>query len=96
VLGGLDALVFTGGIGEHSPWVRQAVAHALGYAGLRLDEARNASPTGDTDVTTDNSAVRVLVVAAREDLAILGEVRRLLYPTLVPSTGNADRSALDA
>lgn len=96
VLGGLDALVFTGGIGEHSPRVRRAVADALGYVGLRLDEARNASPTGDTDVAAGDSGVRVLVVAAREDLAILGEVRRLLYPTLVPGTGNADHSARDA
>ena len=81
-LGGLDALVFSGGIGEHSPWVRQAVADALGYAGLRLDGGRNAAPDGDVDVAADGSTVRALVVAAREDLAVLGEVRRLLYPTL--------------
>ena len=92
VLGGLDALVFTGGIGEHSSWVRRAVAGALGYAGLRLDEARNASPTGDADVAADDSTVRALVVAAREELAILGELRRLLYPTLVPTSGAAGRS----
>jgi len=92
VLGGLDALVFTGGIGEHSSRVRRAVAGALGYAGLRLDEARNASPTGDVDVAADDSAVRALVVAAREELAILGELRRLLYPTLVPTSGAVGRS----
>lgn len=79
-LHGLDALIFTGGIGEHSPWVRQAVADAFGYAGLRLDAARNARPTVDMDVAADDSAVRVPVVAAREDLAVLGDVRRLLYP----------------
>jgi acetate kinase len=79
-LHGLDALVFTGGIGEHSLRVRQTVADAFGYAGLRLDGPRNAAPTGDMDVAADDSAVHVLVVAAREDLAILGEVRRLLYP----------------
>lgn len=81
-LHGLDALVFTGGIGEHSPWVRQAVTDAFGYAGLRLDGLRNATPTEDIDVAADDSAVHVLVVAAREDLAVLDEVRRLLYPTL--------------
>lgn len=86
-LAGLDALVFTGGIGEHSPWVRQAVAQALGYAGVRLDGTRNASATGDADVATDGSAMRVLVVTAREDLAILGEVRRLLYPSLGRAAG---------
>jgi acetate kinase len=81
-LRGLDALVFTGGIGENSPWVRQAVANAFGYAGLRLDEPRNAASIGDTDVAADDSRVHVLVVAAREDLAVLSEVRRLLFPTL--------------
>ncbi|GIW07489.1 MAG: hypothetical protein KatS3mg060_2294 [Dehalococcoidia bacterium] len=55
-LGGLDALVFTGGIGEHSPWVRQAVADAFGYAGLQLDGTRNAAPTGDIDVAAADSA----------------------------------------
>ena len=89
VLGGLDALVFTGGIGEHSPWVRRAVADAFGYAGLRLEGPRNAAPTGDMDVAADDSAVPVLVVRAREELTILGEVRRLLFPTLVPPAGDA-------
>ena len=81
-LHGVDALVFTGGIGEHSPWVRQAVADAFGFAGLRLDATRNAAPTGDMDLATDDSTVHALVVTAREDLAVLDEVRRLLYPAL--------------
>jgi acetate kinase len=92
ILGGLDTLVFTGGIGEHSPRIRRAVADTFGYAGLRIDDVRNASPTGDVDVATDDSAVRVLVVMAREDLAVLGELRRLLYPTLVPDIVASDGS----
>lgn len=92
-LRGLDALVFTGGIGENSPWVRQSVADPFGFTGLRLDETRNAAPTGDTDVAAAGSAVHVLVVAAREDLVILGEVRRLLYPALGhPGPSPADRA----
>jgi acetate kinase len=78
VLGGLDALVFTGGIGEHSPRVRREVAAALAYTGLKLDETANEAPAGDVDVAQRDSSVRVLVMAAREDLAVLGEVRRLL------------------
>jgi acetate kinase len=78
VLGGLDALVFTGGTGEHSARVRGDLARALAYLGLRLDEGRNAAVAGDTDIATDGSTVRTLVIAAREDLAVLREVRRLL------------------
>jgi acetate kinase len=86
VLGGLDTIVFTGGIGEHSPPTRQSVADAFGYAGLRLDKSRNASPMSDVDVAADNSAIRALVVMAREDLTVLSELRRLLYPTLVAAS----------
>jgi acetate kinase len=77
-LGGLDALVFTGGIGEHSAEIRAAVAERFGYVGLRLDRARNAANPVDVDVAERDSAVRVLVVTAREDLAILRQLRRVL------------------
>jgi acetate kinase len=80
VLGGVDALVFTGGIGEHSARVRQDVAAALAFAGLRLDEAKNgAGISGDPDalISAAGSAVRALVITAREDLSVLAEVRRL-------------------
>jgi acetate kinase len=78
VLGGLDALVFTGGIGEHSARVRDDLARALAYLGLRLDGDRNAAVEGDTDIAAADSAVRTLVITAREDLAVLREVTRLL------------------
>jgi acetate kinase len=77
-LGGLDALVFTAGIGEHSAFVRDAVCRSFGYVGLRLDPAANASSPVDRDIALADSAVRVLVIAAREDLAILREVKRVL------------------
>ena len=78
VLGGVDALVFTGGIGELSPRVRRDVVAAFASAGLRLDAAANEAPAGDMDVAPGDVAVRVLVVAAREDLTVLWEVKRLL------------------
>ncbi|HEY0783635.1 MAG TPA: acetate/propionate family kinase [Thermoanaerobaculia bacterium] len=80
VLGGLDALVFTGGIGEHAPRVRADLAFALAFTGLGLDAARNERPVAppDADVATPESAVRVLVLEAREDLTMLREMRRLL------------------
>jgi acetate kinase len=79
-LGGIDALAFTGGVGEHSSRVRSDVSRAMGYAGVQLDEAANAratGATGDADVSQRLSAA-VLVVRAREDLAILAEIRRAL------------------
>jgi acetate kinase len=76
VLGGLDGLVFTGGIGENSPRVRRDLAASLGFAGARLDEAANEAATPDRDVAQADSAVRILVIRAREDLVILREVLR--------------------
>ncbi len=77
-LGGLDALVFTGGVGERSAPVRAAAADGLGFLGVALDVARNGAPEGDADVSADGAAVRTLVVPAREDLEIARQVRALL------------------
>jgi len=75
---GLDVLVLTGGIGEHSAYIRQVACNALVYLGLHLDTDLNAAATTDASISLANSAVRVLVIAAREDLAILRIVKRVL------------------
>jgi acetate kinase len=82
-LGGADAVVFTGGVGEHSPQVRAAAVGGLRFLGLSLDPRRNeaASAGGsvsDMDVSARTARVRTLVVAAREDLRIAAETRRVL------------------
>jgi acetate kinase len=77
-LGGLDALVFTGGVGEHDPSVRHRLAEDLAFLGVSVDPARNEEAHGDADVTAPDSAVQVLVVTAREDLEIADGVRRCL------------------
>jgi acetate kinase len=77
VLGGVDAVVFTGGIGENSARVRRDATRALRFAGLELAEDADAPSNADHDVAAPASRVRVLVVRAREDLAILKEVLRL-------------------
>jgi acetate kinase len=77
-LGGLDALVFTGGVGERSPPVRAAAADGLGFLGVAVDTGRNGAPDGDADVSADGVAVRTLVVPAREDVEIARQVRALL------------------
>ena len=78
VLGGLDTLVFTGGIGEHSSTIRARVVDGFAYVGARLDLSSNASAPVDQDVAPADSAVRILVITAREDLTILRHVKRLL------------------
>ena len=71
--GGLDVLVFTGGIGEHAPELRSAVGAGLAHLGVRLDEERNLAASGDGAVGDG-----VVVVEAREDLEIERQVRAVL------------------
>jgi acetate kinase len=75
-LGGLDALVFTGGVGENSAPVRAAAAARLAHLGVQVDGMRNEAAVPDADIGA--GAARVLVVAAREDLEIARQVRGLL------------------
>jgi acetate kinase len=77
-LGGLDAVVFTGGIGENCPPLRQQACERLAFLGIELDAAKNASPVPDSDIASAGSRVRVLVVAADEDGEIARECHALL------------------
>ena len=77
-LGGLDALVFTGGVGEGSARVRQAACEGLSHLGVVLDEARNEAVHGDADIAAEASRVAVLVIRAREDVEIARQARTLL------------------
>jgi len=69
-LGGLDAVVFTGGVGEHAPAVRAAALEPFAFLGVEVDAGRNAASRPDADVASAGSEVSVLVVAAREAWAI--------------------------
>ena len=77
-LGGLDALVFTGGVGERASEVRAATAEGLAFLGVALDSERNLQARPDAEISAAGAAVRTLVLAAREDLEIAHEVRALL------------------
>jgi acetate kinase len=79
-LGGLDALVFTGGVGERAPVVRALTAEGLGFLGVTLDPSRNDAGAEDREISPDGATVRVLVLTAREDLEIAHEVREVLGP----------------
>ena len=78
-LGGLDALVFTGGVGEKATELRRRTVQRLGFLGAGLDEAANAVLTSaDGDVTGPGARVRTLVVTAREDVEIARGTREAL------------------
>jgi acetate kinase len=77
-LRGLDALVFTGGVGEHAAEVRGRAADGLEFLGVHVDPQRNIHLQGDTDISAEGAPVRTLVIAAREDLEIARQVRTLL------------------
>ena len=76
-LGRLDALVFTGGIGENSAWLRFEVCKGLECLGVHVDGPQNTGCTPDCDVATPDSPARVLVIHTREDLMIAREARRM-------------------
>jgi acetate kinase len=78
--GGLDALVFTAGVGENAPAVRAAAADGLGFLGVRLDPSRNDTAVPDAEIGAAGGAVRTFVVAAREDVLIARQVRGVLAP----------------
>ncbi len=77
-LGGIDALVFTGGIGERSASVRARTVDGLGFLGLAIDAERNQTAHGDRELTPDGIPTRTLVIQAREDLEIARQTRTLL------------------
>jgi acetate kinase len=81
-LGGLDALVFTAGVGENSPTIRSAACEPFAFLGLLLDEEKNRSlrgslPGESSDVSRRESRVRVLVIPANEDWAVARDCWRL-------------------
>ena len=78
-LGGIDALAFTGGVGEAAPAVRAGAVEGLGFLGLSIDEQANAGSPGDRRITGPGTA-EVLVIAAREDLEMARQARAVCMP----------------
>jgi acetate kinase len=77
-LGGIDAIAFTGGVGEHSPQVRSEAVAGLRFLGVAIDHGANRTVTDDADISSAGASVRTLVIAAREDLEIARQVRSAL------------------
>ncbi|MCX2949120.1 acetate/propionate family kinase [Lentzea sp. NEAU-D7] len=80
-LGGIDVLVFTGGVGEHDAVLRAETAEGLAFLGIDLDTGRNTEAAADGRVSRDGSAVDVRVVEAREDVEIAAQTRALVNDT---------------
>jgi len=78
-LNGLDAIIFTAGIGENDSLVREMVCDKMDYLGITMDQPKNAAKsTGIQDIGTDDSKVRVLVIPTNEELEIANQCFGLL------------------
>jgi acetate kinase len=77
-LGGVDALAFTGGVGERSAEVRELAVEGLEFLGLAIETTQNRAASGDRDVSSPGASVATLVLTAREDLEISRQVRAVL------------------
>jgi acetate kinase len=77
-MGGLEAVAFTGGIGENSARLRAACCQGLEFLGIRIDAARNEAGSGDRTVSAADSAVTVMALATNEELVVARRVYRRL------------------
>lgn len=77
-MNGVDAICFTAGLGENSPFIRDMICSYLGYLGITLDEKANQKRGEDIDVTTPESKTRVLVIPTNEELTIARETFALI------------------
>jgi acetate kinase len=85
-LGGVDAVIFTGGIGENAASVRARSVAGLEFMGLRIDPEKNAAAAGrEADVSADGAGVRTLLIPTNEELIIARDTLRLVAGRLQPS-----------
>jgi acetate kinase len=90
VMEGVDAIIFTGGIGENAPRVRELSLAGLAFMGVAVDPARNAAAVGkEADISTDGARVRTLVIPTNEELIIARDTLRLVEGVAQESPGGA-------
>lgn len=77
-LGGADAIVFTGGIGENSQLIREQVCRDLDWMGIKLDPERNKTANGEAVVSTDDSRTQLWTVPTNEEIIVARQARDLL------------------
>ena len=76
-MGGVDAIVFTGGIGENVGHIRKAAVEGLDFMGVKLDEEKNAVTRSDGFIEAADSKVKIMVVKTNEELAIARDTLEL-------------------
>ncbi|NCA99329.1 MAG: acetate kinase, partial [Clostridia bacterium] len=77
-MGGVDAVIFTAGIGENAPDIRDGACKDLGFMGISIDPYRNAAAIGtEAIISDDDSPVKVLVIPTKEELVIAQETARI-------------------
>jgi acetate kinase len=77
-MGGLDAVVFTAGIGENNPYVRQGSTEGLAFMGIAVDPEKNGIKGKEADISVDGTSVRVFTIPTNEEMAIALETERLV------------------
>jgi acetate kinase len=77
-MGGVDVVVFTGGIGENSPLVRKSVCEDMEFMGIKLDESKNVSKEKEKDISADASRVHILVIPTNEELVIAMDTHKIV------------------
>jgi acetate kinase len=88
-MGGLDVLVFTGGVGENAAQVRAETVTGLRFLGLEIDPTLNANLVADGEISAASAEVPTLVIKAREDIEVAREVRKVL--SSIPRPAQAER-----
>ena len=78
IMGGVDVIVFTAGIGENGPLVREKVMDSLAFLGAKIDLKKNDVRGKEVDISTDDSAVRVLVIPTNEEIVIARDTLALV------------------
>jgi acetate kinase len=81
-MGGLDAIVFTGGIGENSDMVRRDVCANMEFLGIKLDETLNQNPKGEAVISSEDSKVKVLRIPTNEELVIALDTEKIVREQL--------------
>jgi acetate kinase len=85
-MGGADSIIFTGGIGENSPSIRQRICQGLEWVGLKLDKDRNEAGVGsEKQITTDDSTLHVFVIPTDEELLIARDTVHCIVGNTVAS-----------
>ena len=87
-MNGVDVIVFTGGIGENSPYIRQRVAANLGYLGARIDPEKNDN--GATVFSSDDSSVTLMTIPANEEMVIAQQTYGMLTRSMETHVQKSD------